>query len=137
MSGNVRPVGLTGLNPATGGSARPTLAVVRRFYNPDLTPAEVEALDWANFLVVQTVQAFLGDISPNVLAVAVEPTEEAVTVHVALGARSAKDDDAVAGALDDLDALLGGKTGIDVSITYGRPDVHQWQSTRFIFLAPP
>lgn len=112
---------------------------MQRFYNPDLTPTEVEALDWANYLVVQTVQAFLGDISPNVLAVAVEPSEESVTIHVALGAKSAMDESAVADALDDLDALLGGKTPIDRSITYGRPDVHQWQSVgkRFVFLARP
>lgn len=110
--------------------------VVKRFYNPDLSPDEVEALDWANFLLVQTAQAFLGTIGDNFQAIAVEPSPDAAVVHVALEQPSPADEEEIADAVAELDVLLGGRARLSLSVTYGRPDFREWSppSKRLLFL---
>jgi hypothetical protein len=112
---------------------------VHRYYNPDLSPTDVEFLDWQNWLVLSAVQAFLGWISDNFLGVAVEPRPGAVTVHVALRDQSDRDDAALTEALFDLDVLLGGSAAIDSAVVIGSLDASRWQQAglRFVFLRNP
>jgi len=112
---------------------------MRRFYNPDLSDAEIETLDWENWLTLQTVQAFLGDISDNFLGIAVEPRADAATVHVALRHESADDAESVRDALGDLDALLEGRVTLDECLVVGTPDVGRWTTSglRLVFLRRP
>jgi hypothetical protein len=109
---------------------------VHRFYNPDLSASEIEALDWSNWLTLQTVQAFLGSISDNFLGVAAEPRRDAVNVHVALRDASEIDEAAISDALSDLDVLLEGKVTIDHTIVLEVPDMARWRASglRLVFL---
>jgi hypothetical protein len=110
---------------------------MRRFYNPDLPATEVDQLDWANWLTLQTVQAFVGAISDNFLAVAVEPRAAGVAVHVALREPSTDDEEAISDAIDDLDVLLDGKVTIDRQVVIGATEARSWMGVserRLVFL---
>ncbi len=109
---------------------------MHQFYNPELSPAEVDALDWANWLVVQSTQAFLGAISDNVLGIAIEPRPNAVTIHVTLREPSETDDEAIDDALSYLDVLLEGRTAIDRSIVASPLSAGAWLAAglRLLFL---
>jgi len=66
---------------------------MRDYYNPGLSPADAEALDLHNVAVLAAVQAALGNISDQVLAIFVHGPATAATLHfvVVAGADAVED----------------------------------------------
>ncbi|WP_238014203.1 hypothetical protein KZZ52_11960 [Dactylosporangium sp. AC04546] len=62
----------------------------QQYYNPNLTGAEERALLRRNYLVLQTGQAALGLIGPDMLGIAVEAQPDAVVLHFAIAIRTAE-----------------------------------------------
>ncbi len=90
-----------------------TVTLVRRFYNPDLSDAEAEGLDWDNYVTLSAVQALLGVVPAEVTGVCVEVGSDEVTLHFVV---STPDVGAVPEwaneAAFELDVLLDGQTRI-------------------------
>ena len=98
-----------------------------RYYNPRLTAAQERTLLRTNYLLLQTAQAALGLIGPDILGIAVEPRPDAVVLHFAVTGRTPEIDEDLKDIADDLLAFLGGGpeqlTDILTQIHVGRPDM--------------
>ena len=99
----------------------------QQYYNPNLTDTEERALLRCNFLLLlQTCQAALGLIGPNMFAIAVEPQTEAVVLHFAVTASTPEIEEDIDDIADELDTFLyGGSEGcstITTQIHVGQPD---------------
>ncbi|MGX1809433.1 hypothetical protein ACWIGI_27250 [Nocardia sp. NPDC055321] len=97
-----------------------------QYYNPDLTPNEIDTLLRTNYLLLQVSQAALGLISSEIVGMAVEPRPGAVVIHVAARRETpalAEDLDDIVG---DLEAFLSGgpeqNTVIITEVHLGWPD---------------
>lgn len=97
-----------------------------RYYNPALTAAQERALLRRNYLLLQTAQAALGLIGPDILGIAVEPREDTVVLHFAVTERTPEVEEDIQDIADDLEAFLGGGpeqlSEILTQIQIGRPD---------------
>ncbi|WIX93235.1 hypothetical protein [Amycolatopsis sp. DG1A-15b] len=98
----------------------------RQYYNPSLTASEERTLLRRNYLLLQTGQAALGLIGPDMLAIAVEAQPEAIVLHFAVAAHTTEIDEDINDIAFELDALLGGgpeqSSGITTQIHLGQPD---------------
>ncbi|MEC3958886.1 hypothetical protein VMT65_38035 [Nocardia sp. CDC153] len=113
-----------------------------QYYNPDLTPNEIDTLLRTNYLLVQASQAALGLISSEIVGMAVEPRPGAIVIHVA----ATRETPALAEDLDDivsdLHALLSGgpeqNSVITTQVHLGWPDA-TWHSGSYapFYIAKP
>lgn len=110
---------------------------MHRYYNPALSAVEIEALDRENWLALMAVQAFLGAVSTNVLAVAVETNaSDAATVHVAIREPAQEDEVEIEESLFSMGALLEGRIDLTQDIVIGDvPDAWRSRPYRLVFAA--
>ncbi|MCX5152206.1 hypothetical protein OHB36_36710 [Streptomyces sp. NBC_00320] len=80
----------------------------RQYYNPQLTEAEERDLLRRNYLLLQTGQATLGLIGPNLLGIAVELRPDAIVLHFAIAARTAEVEEDIDDIIFELEVFLGG-----------------------------
>lgn len=114
----------------------------RQYYNPDLSLSEECALLRRNYLLLQTGQAALGLIGPDVLGIAVEPRHDEVILHIAAASRTEALDEDLADMTGDLDAYLSDGpehlTRISVQVHVGTAD-DTWpgRAHALLFLVKP
>jgi len=114
----------------------------RQYYNPHLTAAEERTLLRRNYLLLQTGQAALGLIGPDLLGIAVEPRPNAVVLHFAVAVRTTEVQEAIDDIIGELDAFLAGgpeqHSQIIAQIHIGQPDA-TWpgRSHALLHLAKP
>ena len=85
---------------------------VRRYYNPELSWEGIERLEWENWVVLMTMQAFLHSVSPHVLAISRSATSQPnadVTVHGALREHSEEGEIDVEEGAFSIEAMLDGR----------------------------
>lgn len=96
------------------------------YSNPRLTAAEERALLRRNYLLLQTGQAALGLIGPDILGIAVEPRRDDVVLHFAVAEHTEQVAQDIQDIADDLVVLLNPGpemlSAIDTQIHVGRPD---------------
>lgn len=113
-----------------------------QYYSPHLSLGEERALLRLHYLLLQTGQAALGLIGPDVLGIAVEPRFDEVILHVAATAHTETLDEDVNDIVDDLIAFLAGGperlTRISTQIHSGAADL-SWpgRSHPLLYLAKP
>jgi len=103
---------------------------VEQYIAPGLTLVQERALIRRNYLLLQTGQAALGLIGPDMLGIAVEPRiDDVIVLHFAVAARTAEVEEDIEDIVGDLDALLGGgpdeRSMISSEVHVGKPD-HSW-----------
>jgi hypothetical protein len=98
----------------------------RQYYNPSLTAGEERTLLRRNYLLLQTGQAALGLIGPDMLAIAVEAQPDAIVLHFAVAAHTTEIGEDIDDIAFELEALLVGGpehlSGITTRIHLGQPD---------------
>jgi hypothetical protein len=98
----------------------------RQYYNPHLTAAEERALLRRNYVLLQTGQAALGLIGPNLLGIAIELRTDAIVLHFAISTHTAEVDEEIEDIFFELDALLSGGpedlSELSTQIHVGQPD---------------
>jgi len=116
---------------------------IEQYYNPRLTPTQQRALMRTNYLLLQTGQAALGLIGPNMLGIAVEPrTDDLIVLHFAIAAHAAEIEEDIENIVGELEAFLGGGpegcSGISIEVHTGQPD-HAWpgRSHALLYTAKP
>jgi len=110
---------------------------VREHYNPALSDAEVEQLDWANWLVLMTGQALFGAINPNTAAVAVGVgSRTSNQLHWWLDVESDVDREEAQDATGQLWAECGGRVEFEAVVHVGvSPLLTEWDhELRLVFL---
>ncbi|CCH16745.1 RHS repeat-associated core domain-containing protein [Micromonospora lupini] len=151
-SGNivVRYDGVTGYNnnPGAGFHDQPTnVFMIKGTKSPSVvpispgwSPKEFElvepSLERENRLVLDVVQAALGLISPEILAISVKGDPSRIALYVAVRVRNAQVDEDVEDLVFELETLQSGPTAIEVSIFVGAP-IGDWPgiSGRSVYLA--
>lgn len=95
------------------------------YFNPRLTAAEERTLLRRNYLLLQTGQAALGLIGPDILGIAVEPRPDDVILHFAVAEHTEQVAQDIQDIADDLVMLLNPGpemlSTIDTQIHVGRP----------------
>jgi hypothetical protein len=105
-----------------------------------LGPNAGPELTWQNHVVLDAVQASLGNIGPDVRGIAVQAEKDRVTFHFALTRRTEQADEDIADTLAEFEALtmgtVRGEFSIDTTVTVGDTGP-QWSGYpgRRIFLA--
>ena len=98
----------------------------RQYHNPHPTAAEERALLRRNYLLLQTGQAALGLIGPDLLGIAVEPRPDAIVLHFAVAVRTTEVQEDIDDIIGKLDAFLAGGpeqlSQITAQIHIGQPD---------------
>ena len=113
-----------------------------QYYSPHLSLAEERALLRLHYLLLQTGQAALGLIGPDILGIAIEPRFDEAILHVSATAHTETLDEDVNDILDDLIALLASGperlTRISTQIHVGAADL-SWpgRSYPLLYLAKP
>ncbi|MCX5409911.1 hypothetical protein OHA37_39490 [Streptomyces sp. NBC_00335] len=109
----------------------------RRYYNPEITATEERDLLRRNYLLIQTLQASLGLIGPDVLAIAVEPRPEEVVLHFAVAELTAEVEEDVEDIVFELTVFLAGgpeqRSKITTELHVGDPHA-TWHSRRYAML---
>ncbi|MFB6783406.1 hypothetical protein ACFCX0_40315 [Streptomyces sp. NPDC056352] len=108
-----------------------------RQHYPQLTAAEERDLLRRNYLLLQTGQASLGLIGPDVLGIAVEPRQDEIVLHFAIAAHTAEVEEDLDDIVFELRAFLGGGPEQHLTITtelhVGHPHA-TWFSPRYAVL---
>ncbi|MER5728434.1 hypothetical protein ABT084_08840 [Streptomyces sp. NPDC002138] len=109
----------------------------RQYYNPQITAAEERDLLRRNYLLIQTGQASLGLIGPDVLGIAVEPRPEEIVLHFAIAARTAEVEEDLEDIAFELEVFLAGgpeqRSKITTELHVGHPHA-AWFSPRYAVL---
>ncbi|MFD5143084.1 hypothetical protein [Streptomyces sp. NPDC058401] len=109
----------------------------RQYYNPEITATEERDLLRRNYLLIQTGQASLGLIGPDVLGIAVEPRPEEIILHFALAALTAEVEEDVEDIVFELAVFLAGgpeqRSKITTELHVGDPHT-TWNSPRYAVL---
>lgn len=110
---------------------------MREFYNPELSKSEMEALDWANWLVLTTNQALHGSIGPNTSAVAVGVLSRTSNpLHWWIDDENEQDREDAEDVAGDVEGLLNDRVGINLIVHVGeRPPLAAWDhALRLVYL---
>ena len=96
----------------------------------------MDALGRENFLVLQTLQASLGLISPEISGISIQLDGERIVLYFAVRHGAAELEEDVEDIIFELDALLGGKIPLEARVYEGRPN-SDWpgRQYRLIYLA--
>ncbi|WP_345190851.1 hypothetical protein [Streptomyces lavendulae] len=109
----------------------------RQYYNPQITATEERDLLRRNYLLIQTLQASLGLIGPDVLAIAVEPRPEEIVLHFAVAALTAEVEEDLEDIVFELTVFLAGgpeqRSNITTELHVGDPHA-KWFSSRYAVL---
>lgn len=110
---------------------------MHKYYNPNLSEADRETLDWENWVTVNASRAAAGAITRNMLAIVVHPgiVDAAVAVEFVLRSEAfGADNEAIGEFAEDLDLYLDRRVEIKTATTVDR----EWmpnQADRLVFLA--
>lgn len=98
----------------------------------------VNSLDRENSLVLQTLQASHGLVSPTMNAIAIQVEIDKVVLHFLVAQDSSEVEEDIEDMIFELDALLGGSLRIEARVCVGR-SAADWpgQRWRLIYLAKP
>ena len=114
--------------------------MVREFFNPDLSTAEMEALEWANWLVLMTNQALHGSIGSNTSAVAVGVVSRRRNpLHWWIDDENEQDREDAEDVAGLVEGLLNHGVEIDLILHVGeRPQPATWDhALRLVYLRRP
>lgn len=98
--------------------------------NPDLSRAEQDALERENFAVLMANQALIGNVTPEMKAVAILLEPETLRVRFAIEAESADVAEAIEDVTTDLDVYLShlaDAPDLDVQVVIGAV-APEWQA---------